>query len=73
MRVFRLDVSFSCWFSHCTYSARHAEQPAYCGVGVFLADKVVGVGDKGSGDIAVDVETLLDVFLEDFQTQEYFP
>jgi hypothetical protein len=31
--------------------------------GVFIADKVDGVGDKGSGDNTVDVHTHLEVFL----------
>jgi hypothetical protein len=38
---------------------RHAEGPGDCGGGVFVAEKVDGVGDKGSGDTTMlDAETL---------------
>jgi hypothetical protein len=42
-------------------------------IAVFIAEEV-GVGDKGSGvTITVNVETIMEAFLEDFQTWDYFP
>jgi hypothetical protein len=32
--------------------------------GVFIAEEVDAIGDKGSGDTTVDVQTLLDAFFE---------
>jgi hypothetical protein len=31
--------------------------------GVFVAEEVDGIGEKGSGDTTVDVQTLLEAFL----------
>jgi hypothetical protein len=73
-------ISFSCWFRGITVpfcvcqvssvSTRDAEGPGYCGSGVFTAEQVDAVGDKGSGDTTmVDAKKLL----EDFQTWDYFP
>ena len=67
--VFHLDITSAAdsgisW-SHSVFSGissvctRHAEGPGECGRGVFVAEEVDGVGDKGSGDITmVDAETL---------------
>ena len=42
--------------------------------GVIIAEEVDGVGDSGSGDtITVYVETVLEAFLNNFWTWEYFP
>jgi hypothetical protein len=83
--VFHLDItsaaqsgvsgSFSIYFSGVSsVSTRDAEGPWDCGRGVFIAEEVHGVGDMESGDTTmVDVETLLEAFLEDFQTWDYFP
>jgi hypothetical protein len=39
-----------------------------------MAEEVDGVGNKGSGDNSTaSVSALLETFLEDFQTWEYFP
>jgi hypothetical protein len=39
-----------------------------------MAKGADGAGDKGSGDITtVDMETLLEAILKDFQTLDYFP
>jgi hypothetical protein len=44
-------------------STRQAEGPGECGSGVFRAEEVDGVGDKGLGDsTVVDAETHLEVF-----------
>jgi hypothetical protein len=42
--------------------------------GVFVTEEFDGAEDRGSGDnTTVNVETLLEAFLEDFQTWDYFP
>jgi hypothetical protein len=40
--------------------------------GVFIGEEVCGVGDKGSGDTVVNVETLFKTVLENFQTSNCF-
>jgi hypothetical protein len=46
-------------------STRNAEGPRDCGSGVFTAEQDNGAGGKGSGDnIAIDVETCLEVLME---------
>jgi hypothetical protein len=57
--VFHLHISFSYWFRGIrvfsvfpgvsSVSTRDAEGPGHCGLGVFIAEEVDGVGDKGSG------------------------
>jgi hypothetical protein len=56
------------FFLGSSVSTRDAGWPGDCGSGVFTAEEVDGVGDKGSGDTTIlDVETLL----EDLQTWDY--
>jgi hypothetical protein len=44
-------------------STRQAKGSGECGSGVFIAEKVDGVGDMGLGDSTmVNAETLLEVF-----------
>lgn len=52
----------------------YSERPSGdCGSRVFTAEEVDGVGAKESGnDTLVNVETLFDAFLEDFQTWKSF-
>jgi len=43
----------------CSICTRHAKGPGDCQRGVFVAEEVDGVGDKGLGDtMKVDAETL---------------
>jgi hypothetical protein len=53
---------------------KDAEGPEDCGSEVFIAEDVDGVGDKGPGDTTtIDVGTVLEAILGDFQTRDYFP
>jgi len=55
--AFHLDSSFICWFRAIrvpfsisgvsSVSTRDAEEPGVCGSGVFIAEEVDGVEDKG--------------------------
>ena len=52
----------------------YAEGAGCCGSGAFLAKEVDGVGYKGSGDTTrVNVETVLEAFLENFQRWDCSP
>jgi hypothetical protein len=82
--VFHFDISFSCWFrvkrvlffslgggvsSVSTGMLKDQETRS----GVFIAEDVDGVEEKGSGDTTtIDVQTLLVAFLENFQTWGLF-
>ena len=49
-----------------------AEGPGVCGSGVFIAEAADRLGDKGSENTAVDVETLLVAILVDSHTWGIF-
>jgi hypothetical protein len=66
----RVSGSLSALSSVSLNFTRDAEEPGDCGSGVFIAAEVDGVGEQGSGDITmVDVETPLEAFLEDLETE----
>lgn len=55
-------------------STRDAEGPVNYGKGVFIISEEVDGGDEDSGNtIMVNTEKLLEAFLEDLQTWDYFP
>jgi hypothetical protein len=54
-----ISWSYSVFSGVSSVCNRHAEGPGDCGRGVFVAEEVDGVGDKGLGDTTmVDAETL---------------
>jgi len=54
-----ISWSYSVFSGVSSVCTRHAKGPGDCRRGVFVADEVDGVGDKGSGDtMMVDAETL---------------
>jgi hypothetical protein len=66
--------SLSILFGVFSVFTRGAEGPEGCGSGVFVDEEVDGTGDKGSGDtIIVDLKTVYEAFVEDFQTWDCFP
>jgi hypothetical protein len=69
-----MSGSLSSFFEISLVCTRDIEESGDHGSGVFTAEETDRVGEKESGDTtAVDVQTLLEVSLEHFQTWDYFP
>ena len=76
--VFHSDIYFSCclrvlavlvMFSGDFNFYWDAEGPGDCGSRVFMPNKQIdGMGDKGSGDTTVNLETLFEAFLNTYLT-----
>ena len=54
-------------------STRDAEGPGGCRSGLCVAEEVDGVGDDVKNTTTVVTETVLEAYLEDFQTWDYLP